>query len=282
MKYREAQIGPFVREVGDFIAHNKRDKGATLDTTAFMFAQLAFFQTYQSKNKRPLEHKGACAWWLRHYLLTKAKCSHDKALKKTIGLNRRQAARAIRSWFPENTNYPTTINCDEPALLHAMASNFSRAISGSSVFNAHQARIELSRIFEREGIDQNEFDRFVIATAILLAGKSVEIVPGFNATITLSVDERYIPLDENGEITTAENSKFVRPLPDGVLKVMVSTDNQTGDGLVGVALELMDTNIDTEWFFDRVLVEIDEHRLPRLKLDRQLSFDSTRTRPVHH
>lgn len=38
MKYREAGIGPFTREVGDFIAHEKRNKGATLDVTAFAFA----------------------------------------------------------------------------------------------------------------------------------------------------------------------------------------------------------------------------------------------------
>ncbi len=45
MKYREERIGPFVREIGDFIAHKKRNRGATLDRTAYMFSQVAFFRS---------------------------------------------------------------------------------------------------------------------------------------------------------------------------------------------------------------------------------------------
>ncbi|WP_421991022.1 hypothetical protein [Qipengyuania sp.] len=68
MKHREAKLGPFIREVGDFIAHAKRDRGATCDAMAFVFAQTAFFQTYQMDPKQSLEPNGVCGWWLRHYL----------------------------------------------------------------------------------------------------------------------------------------------------------------------------------------------------------------------
>ena len=80
MKYREKRFHPFIREVGDFLAHNKRDRGATLDTTAFMFGQLAFFQMYQGTNKQPIETNGPCGWWLRHYLLSKTKITNGKTI----------------------------------------------------------------------------------------------------------------------------------------------------------------------------------------------------------
>jgi hypothetical protein len=209
LKYREKRIGPFVREVGDFIAHNKRDRGATLDATAFMFAQVAFFQTYQSKNKKLLEPKGDCGWWLRHYLLTKAQLSKEKVLKRATGLNRKRVIRAIKSWFPENSSFPTNIECDEPALLHGLASVFSSAITSEIVFDSNQAKGELSRIFKLEGINNDELDRFLIATAVLLSGKSVEIVPGFTAKIKLTVSEpNKIWLDENGNATTKDEAKF--------------------------------------------------------------------------
>lgn len=281
MKYREARIGPFTREVGDFIAHAKRNRGATLDTTAYMFSQLAFFQTYQGKRKQPLEPKGACGWWLRHYLLTKAKEAKESDLQRTVGLTKKEAQNAVKSWFQGKSVYPTIIRCSDPELLYGMAQLFSQTIVGKNVFDLDQAKEELSRIFKSEGIDQNEIERFLMGTAVLLRGKSVEIVPGFTASVSLNVgNTRHIPVDENGKETADKEPKFVRLLPDGNLKVVVSTNNQTGDGLVGISLDFLDTGIDTETYFSRSLVSCDEHGLPRLQLDQQLSFDTSAAPPI--
>ncbi|MGE6699689.1 hypothetical protein ACQKH5_18670 [Hyphomonas sp. NPDC076900] len=282
MKYREAGIGPFIREVGDFIAHSKRDRGATLDTTAYMFAQLAFFQTYQSDRKRPLEAKGVCGWWLRHYLLTKANEATDRDIHLATGFTKRRAKNAIKSWFPEKSVYPTVIKCGDPALLHRLAEVFCRTINGKPVFDRAGAKLELETMFGHEGIKKNEIDRFLVGTSILLKDKSVEIVPGFSAHIRLSVDkERYIPVDEYGNETDDKKAKFVRPLPHGNLKIAVSTRNQTGDDLIDVGLDFLDTAVDTEAYFSRSLVSLDTHRLPRLNLDQQLSFDTNVLPPVY-
>ncbi len=281
MKYREAGIGPFTREVGDFIAHAKRNRGATLDVTAYMFAQLAFFQTYQSNRKQPLEPKGACGWWLRHYLLTKIKEAKEDDLQRAVDLTKKQAKNAVKSWFQGESVYPTVIKCGDPQLLYGMAQMFARTIIGKNVFDVAQAKAEITKMFKSEGIEQNEIERFLVGTTVLLRGKSVEIVPGFTANVRLTVgNTRHIPVDENGKETADKEPKFVRLLPDGNLKVAVSTDNQTGDGLVGVALDFLDTGIDTEAYFARSLVTFDEHRIPRLQLDQQLSFDTGASQPV--
>lgn len=275
MKYREARIGPFTREVGDFIAHAKRNRGAMLDTTVYMFAQVAFFQTYQSNRKQPLEPMGACGWWLRHYLLTKTKEAKEDDLQRAVGLTKKQAKNAVKSWFQGESVYPTVIRCGDPQLLYGMAQMFARTIIGKNVFDLAQAKAELAKMFKFEGIEQNEIERFLVGTAVLLRGKSVEIVPGFTASVRLTVgNTRHIPVDENGKETADKEPKFVRLLPDGNLKVAVSTDNQTGDGLVGVGLDFLDTGIDTETYFTRSLVTFDEHHIPRLQLDQQLSFDT--------
>jgi|GEM_PF-2655511 len=281
MKYREAGIGPFTREVGDFIAHAKRNRGATLDTTAYMFAQLAFFQTYQGNRKQPLEPKGACGWWLRHYLLTKTKEAKENDLLRSVGLTKKEAKNEVKSWFQGKSVYPTIIKCGDPQLLYGMAQMFSRTIVGQNVFDLDQAKSELSKMFKYEGIEQNEIERFLVGTAVLLRGKSVEIVPGFTANVNLIVGKtRHIPVDENGKETADKEPKFVRLLPDGNLKVAVSTDNQTGDGLVGIGLDFLDTGIDTESYFARSLVSFDEHRIPRLQLDQQFSFDTGASPPI--
>lgn len=282
MKYREAGIGPFTREVGDFIAHSKRDRGATLDVTAFMFAQLAFFQTYQSDRKQPLDTKGTCGWWLRHYLLTKTREAKEEDIQQAVGLTKKQARNAIKSWFQEKSVYPTAIKCTDPQLLYGLAQMYSQTIIGKDVFDLSQAKSELATIFKYESIDQHEIERFLVGTAVLLGGKTVEIVPGFTAKIGLTVGTtRHVPVDEHGNPTDETESKFVRLLPDGNLKVTVLTANQTGDGLVAVGLNFIDTKIDTEAYFARSLVTIDAHRIPRLQLDQQLSFDTSSSAPVY-
>lgn len=281
LKYREEKVGPFTREVGDFIAHNKRDKGATLEATAFMFSQFAFSQTYQGKQKQTLLPQGKCCWWLRHYLLTKLDLDKEKNVRKALGITKKEALKNIKSWFGEKSIYPTTIGCNDHNLLFSVANFCSRTIVSKNIFDISQVRSELAHIFKCEGIDNCEFDRFVVGTATLLNGKSVEIVPGFKANICLKVENtRHIFVDENGMATADIEPQFVKLLPDGDLRISISTDNQTSDGLVNVELSFLDTEIDTEGFFSRNIVTIDQHRIPRLNLKQEFSFETSRTLPA--
>jgi hypothetical protein len=278
MKYRESGIGPFTREVGDFIAHSKRDRGATLDTTAYMFAQLAFFQAYQSDKKQPLLPKGKCGWWLRHYLLTKSKETAEQEIRDAAGVTKKQAKNAIKSWFPDKEIYPTDIKCNDPNMFFALAKHFCRTLVGKNVFDITHVKSELTRIFDVEGIGHGEMDRFIVGTATLLNGKSVEIVPGFTATVNLHIETiRYQPVEIENNTTEMQ---YVIIFPDGDLTIGVRTENNTGDGLVSVALGFLDTGIDTEVYFSRDLVERDDHKT-RLRLRGPFSFDTAQKYPVH-
>lgn len=275
MKYRERNVGLFTREVGDFIAHSKRDRGAMLDTTAYMFAQMAFFQSYQGTNKKPLEPKGNCGWWLKHYFLTKVKEANEDDLLKHANMTRKQAKNAVKSWFEDKSAYPTKINCKNPTDLYNLATLFCRTIVGKNVFDLEDAKSEIKEIFQREDIPENRLDDFIVGTCVILSGKSAEIVPGFTASVQLRVGTtRSIPTGQDGRWPGDPKGWHAIPLPDGDLQVMVSTENNTGDGLVSVGLSFLETGIDTEPYFSRSLVAKDEHGFPRLNFTGQLSFSS--------
>lgn len=272
-RYREKNIGPFVREVGDFIAHERRNKGVTLETTVLMFSQLAFFQKYQSDTRIPINPYGPCGWWLKAYLLGKLKDQKASDIRRETGLTAKQAKAEINSWFPCNQPYPTKIECRNLSRFFGLVNLFSRYIKGISVFPANKAKDELREIFRREGIPLSEIPHFLVATAVLLAGRSCEIIPGFRANITVAIERpRSVELHD---IPVPEGAawKYCRLLPDGNLKVFISTQNETGDGLVGASVELLDTEVDTENYIDRRLIEVDRHGLVRLDLSRPLAFE---------
>ncbi|WP_194097757.1 hypothetical protein [Marivivens aquimaris] len=270
IKYREADIGPFTREVGDFIAHSRRDRGATLDRTAYMFSQLAFFQKYQSNTRTELDFWGECPWWMKSWFLGKIEREPMSVLKRISGLNKKPLVREVKSWFNGSEAYSTQLVCKNPKLYYNLAQHFSRMISGESVFSSHEVRKELIKLLELESISRSELEPVIVATAVLLQSKSAEIVANFAANVRLSVH----PTRTHPAVPPpGKTGKYVNILPDGNLKISVSTQNDTGDGLVNVALDLFDTGIDTEKYFSRSLVEIDEHGFPVLNLERKLAFE---------
>ena len=250
MKYRERNIGKFTREVGDFIAHSKRDRGATLEKTAYAFSQLAFFQTFQGKDPKPLEHKGPCGWWLKHYLLEKTAEASDKQILESTKLTKKELRNKIKNWFPRKELYPTQISCEDPETYFRAATLFSRTISGQSVFQIEAARKEIESIFNHEGIQKNEVEPFIVATAVILNNRTVEIVPGVSAEVRLFCHPtRSIPTGKGGRWPGDPCGWEAIHLPDGNLKIVVHCKNITGDGLVGTVLDFLDTGIDTEAFF---------------------------------
>lgn len=272
MKYREEGIGPFVREVGHFIAHAKRDRGATFDRTAFMFAQLAFFQTYQ-KDRVSLDFFGDCAWWLKPWFLGKIESEPMSVLKSISGLGKKSLLKEVATWFEGDPAYPTKLICQNPSLFYELATRFSRAVTGQQVFSASKAKKEVAEMLKREGIPKSELEPVVVATAVLLQGKSAEIVRDFSASVHLSNHPRRTERISGMEVPPDATWHYARMLPDGNLKISVSTKNDTGDGLVSVGLDFFDTGIDTEKYFCRSLVEVDDHGMPTLNLNTNLAFE---------
>lgn len=280
MKYREERIGPFVREIGDFIAHTKRNRGATLDRTAYMFSQLAFFQRYQGINKVALDFFDDCAWWLKPWFLGKIEAEPMSVLKQISGFGKKDLVKEVASWFEGPEVYPTKLVCKNPNLFYALATRFSGKLSGQAVFSAQQTRKEVAAMLNREGIPRSELEPVIVATAVLLQRKSAEIVSGFSASVSLSIHPRRRERVSGMEVPPDATWYYARTLPDGNLKIFVSTDNKTGDGLVSVGLDFLDTGIDTEKYFCRSLVGVDDHGFPRLDLRGNLTFERNAERMV--
>lgn len=156
-----------------------------------------------------------------------------------------------------------------------MANLFCGCMVIKLAFKVVQLEKELKKIFNEEGISRDEIARFLVGTVILLVGKSVEIVPGFTATVKLSIE----PSAHDVKSKDGAETNYVKMSPDGILKVNIITVNNTGDGLVSIALDFLDTEIDTEKYFSRDLIT--HGRFPRFNLDKQLSFDSTSVPPVN-
>lgn len=255
------------------MAHERRNRGATLEKTVFSFAQLAFFQTYQGTKKITFHPCGKCGWWLKPYFLGKLKTSRPECLKAQTGLSPKQAKSEILSWFPSNNPYPTRIECKNLAALLPIAKHFARSLGGGSVFSAKKVRKELYELFEIERLPPNEIPHFLVATAVLLSGRGCEVVPGFSANIVVSVGDRKIVELDNISLSEGTACKHVRFLPDGNLKVTIATNNKRGDGLLDISLDLIDTEVDTEKYFDRRLISYDDRRMIRLNLDGPLAFE---------
>ena len=282
MKYRESKYGKFSREVGDFIAHPRRNRGRTLDLTAYAFSQLAFFQRYQSDKSSPLEHIGRCDWWLKQYFLNKIKEFDPKEFKRDTGFSISEAEIKIRSWFRDKKDpYPTEIWREKPDELYVIANKISGFIHMKSIFDINEVKSELSNIFKEENISSDCMEQFLVGTCIVLSGRVVEIVPGFTAKMSLRVDQtRSVPTGRDGRHAGDPRGWEVIVLADGNLKLSVSTTNQTGDGLVGISLDFLDTQIDTEAYFSRDLIKRDENGFPRLNLNEELSFDTSKAQIV--
>lgn len=237
-----------------------------------MYSQIAFFQTYQGSTSIPLDPYGPCSWWLKPYFLGKLKGVKGKKLKDKTGLTHKQAKIEIESWFPSNSPYPTTIGCTNLVAFYDLAQLFSGYITGVSVFSTEAISKEVRELFRREGLPVDEVPHFLVATAVLLAGRSCEIIPGFKANISVSVGvkrrtELSFPISNGGTY------KYPHFLPDGNLVVSVSTQHETTDRIPDVAFDFMDTEVDTEKYFDRKLISLDQYGTTYLKLDQPLAFE---------
>ncbi|WP_306094874.1 hypothetical protein [Qipengyuania flava] len=134
--------------------------------------------------------------------------------------------------------YPTEIHCCEPSLLYKLATFFSREIV-ETPFNFSQEKRENASMLKIEGINLTDIDRFLVGAAVLLNGRSVEIVPRVKADLSLNVqNSRTIPQDHSGN--TGGDHETAHLLLNGNLSVLVSVSNQREDGLVGVASDFID------------------------------------------
>lgn len=266
LKYREANIGAFIREVGDFVAHPERDRGVTLEASRYVYAQIAFFQKYQSNKGVAFEANANCDWWLKDYFYLKIKNMPEKIVRKKLKITRKEALDSVESWFGSKKSFSNRIDCTNYELLNGMLRLFSSVIDVRSPFSLFEIKRQIGAIFSRENIPISEFERFLAGTCVVLAGRSGRIGPGVTATLHLTVKP---DLSKVGD-------SYKHGI-DGQLCVNIST--RTDDkslGIVDVGTTFIETNVDSQHYVSRRLIEKDTHGFPRLHLERDLSFETTR------
>lgn len=269
--------GSFIREVGDFVAHPRRDKGLSFDAVIGVYSQFAFFQRYQSNTACPLDPVGACEWWLRPYFERKLESYSGSDFKKNLKMSKAELKAEIASWFPDGGRFPTTLHARNPYKFFDIANFFCRSIGGLAAFTSENAKKEIRGAFRTLNIPHQIVDEFMIATAIVLNNLKVELTCGVTATISIGVSKTRHTRIEGGDPELLKHGGYLAiHHPDGPLEISIATSSPKEHGLVDIGITLLDTEVDTEPFFDRSLVEFEHPSIPKLKLDRQLQFEASR------
>ncbi len=154
---------------------------------------------------------------------------------------------------------------------------FSRLIGGPAAFTAEHAKKELRGAFRTFGIPIEIVDDFMIATAVVLNGLIVELAHGVTAKISIHVSKTRHTRVEGGDLNLLKHGGYLAiHHPDGPLEISIATISPKEHGLVDIGITLLDTEVDTEPYFDRSLVELEHPSILRLKLERELQFEASR------
>ncbi|WP_158963876.1 hypothetical protein [Chachezhania sediminis] len=271
-------FGPFIREVGDFIAHPKRNKGGSFDAAIGIYSQVAFFQRYQGKDKKPLEPIGDCEWWLKPYLDRKVECYPPTVLKDKLKMSKSELKKKINSWFPCKERFPKRIEALNPFEFYDVVNFFCRLMGNNAAFQAGKVKNELKKALKENGIASINIDDFLIGTATILNGMKVELAEGVTANISIGVSkQRHTRVSGGAPELLASGGYLAITHPDGPLEISIQTETPKEHNLVDVGTILLDTEIDTERYFDRSLIHYPHPQLPQLNLKQDLQFVSSAT-----
>ncbi len=271
-------FGPFIREVGDFIAHPKRDKGNSFDVAIRHYSQLAMFQRYQGTDKTPLNPIGDCEWWLKRYLNQKLESYPPLELKKYLEMSKSDLKRKINSWFPSKERFPKRIEALNPFEFIDIVNFFAKQMELNPAFQADKVKAELKDALRVTGLASVCTDDFLMATATLLNGAKVKLAEGVSASISIGVTEQRctkVPVGDPKLLASGGVPAIIHP--DGPLEIMITTDTPKGHNLVDVTATLLNTEIDTEPYIDRSLIRRSHGQSPQLSLKQNLQFNSRAT-----
>lgn len=244
-------FGPFIREVGDFVAHSDRDRGDCFNTVIRIYSQMAFFLRYQGDNKKPIEPFGDCEWWLKPYFERKAESYSPAELKKNLKMSKSELKKKIGSWFPDNEQFPTRIEAVNPFEFYYVADFFSRLIDFNTAFQKRDVVAELGRAFRKIGLTSIDTNDFLMGTAVLLHGLKFELPEGVTARIEIGI---FKPQEKNDPSDGLEAAKtdgtLVVTRPVRPLEIIVRTQTPRKQALADLQSTILNTEIDPDMYFD--------------------------------
>ncbi|MFC3141103.1 hypothetical protein [Psychromarinibacter halotolerans] len=270
------EFGPFIREVGDFIAHPKRNKGDSFDAAIGTYSQVAFLQRYLGEDKELLEPIGYCEWWLKPYLNRKVEFYPPSLLKNKLKMSKPELKNKINSWFPSKERFPKRIEALNPFEFYDILNFFGKSMNVNAAFQAGKVKNELRKALKDTGLEKLNIDDFLIGTATILNGMKVELAEGVTAKISIGVrKQRQTIISGDAPEILANGGHIAISHPDGPLEIWIQTETPREHKLVDVGTILLDTEIDTEPYFDRSLVHYPQPRSPQLNLKQDLQFVSS-------
>lgn len=280
MRHRETSNSPFIREVGDFIAHRERDRGLTLERSLYQHAQIAFILMHNGKNATVINPSGECPWWFKSWLLGRFNDVPDKIIKRFTGLNSSDAKAKVNTWFKRSDKYPTKILCDDQEFYLNLMNLFSRSSSVHSVFTRKSVEEELNVVFKKDGIDTSEIENFIVATCVLLSGKTCELSNGYRFEV-------FLQCNPGPDITTQDfilaqswpygyfrnrQGSYNLNNPHGHIRVMVATTSPDLGNMHPV-FEIFDSRILTNGYISDDLIQKGPVTSPSIFFRNNMSFD---------
>lgn len=280
MRHRETSNSPFIREIGDFIAHRERDRGLTLERSLYQHAQIAFMLMHGKNNDAGIEPFGECPWWFKSWLLGRFNDVPDKLIMQFTGMNSSDARGKVNTWFKRGDRYPTKILCHDQEFYFNLMVLFSRSLSVQSVFTRKSVEEELEVVFKKDGIDTSEIENFIVATCVLLSGKTCELANGYKFKIFLQCNPSPNTITQDFILAQSWPYGYFRNRqgsynlnnPHGHIRVMVTTTSPELGNMHPV-FELFDSRILTNKYISDDLIEQSTVTSPSVWFRDNMSFD---------
>ncbi|UWQ93020.1 hypothetical protein K3727_09650 [Rhodobacteraceae bacterium M382] len=269
--------GTFIREIGDFVAHPARDKGAAFNAVVSTYAQFAFYQRYGFA-KKAVDPIGDCEWWLQPYFLRKTASYKDAELKKHLKMSRPELTALVKSWFPDKEKFPKKIEATDPFRFFDVVDFFRQSMKAEPTFEVDTVKKDLRSAFKSMGLGAVKVDDFLIGTATLLNGMEIALPEGVTVGVHLYVRrQRGGSRTSAGSRTLASVGHQANALPDGLLEISLVTNTPPRQKLFDQQIAFLETKIDTKRYFDRSLVRNPSTPFAELDLRAKLQFVSDST-----
>lgn len=277
---RDSAVG-FAREVGDFIAHPKRNRGTTYDLATRIISQCAFFYFFRSDNpinKPFLGSIGPCPWWFKPWLISQLDMFSDHDMNSTLGYSRKQLKKKVKSWFDDpNDKYPEWVQCVDESFFFRVVTKLSTLLGGKAVFSIEEAWQSIKNLFESDGINSSIED-FMVCIAVVLSKTEVELPKEARGAVDLSVTPYCCwPAEPKQKENLGRKMFFTSPF--GTLQAVVTVTSHELPFSIGTVL--IDFEIDTRSYFDNNTSKVDEHGRVVFDTTKELAFDARRIPQVH-
>lgn len=278
LQTRDKKFGPFIREMGDLIAHPEKDRGPIFDRLIYHRAQVDLLANKLERLKKPelISRDGSCIWWLRHYMLARIKESHKEIFNEHRIIKSKQI-KIIKDQFASQIDqFPRCIKQPLDLRFTAILQTLSNTINTRGPFTEDDAYDDISKLLLFLGIDASDILMQDILMSILVCVHNSEyhFPNGDRVRLRIGIEKR-MPNDKNRSYLEIFS-------PHGYIMLNCSNPVEGENGVViQVAFQFFRSTINSEAYLHEDLIKFGgELNTPYFDLDCDLEFrpDAPRVR----